>query len=190
MTLASSSLVRRAAAAASAAALFALLAPTTARAEDGGRLTLFGHHYSVLAGVVMGVPRDATTRAIYGQRTFVPMVTLWNFETPRGLGLSWDLGGRRFSQGDRRAEYLQGGVGPRILFTGNHADFAPYLAVRGDAYVLRLDQASWRTKPGANVEVGASVMRHAVVSARYDLVPKIGGVDLSGFSARLAVKVF
>jgi hypothetical protein len=29
-----------------------------------------------------------------------------------------------------------------------------------------------------------------VVSARYDAVPKVGDVSLSGFSGRLAVKVF
>jgi hypothetical protein len=40
------------------------------------------------------------------------------------------------------------------------------------------------------VELGASVLRHVVVSTRYDAVRKIDGVNLSGFSGRLAVKVF
>lgn len=55
---------------------------------------------------------------------------------------------------------------------------------------MRLDQGSWRTEPGANVELGASVLRHVVVSTRYDAVRRIDGVSLSGFSGRVAVKVF
>jgi hypothetical protein len=55
---------------------------------------------------------------------------------------------------------------------------------------MRLDQGRWRTEPGANVELGASVLRHVVVSTRYDAVRKIDGVSLSGFSSRVAVKVF
>jgi len=42
----------------------------------------------------------------------------------------------------------------------------------------------------SNVELGASVLRHVVVSTRYDAVRKIDGVSLSGFSGRVAVKVF
>ena len=84
-------------------------------------------------------------------------------------------------------------VGPSRLGTTTRqgdSGFAPYLTVRGDAYVLKLDHGDWRTKPGANVELGASVMRHVVVSARWDAVPKVGGIDLSGFSGLVAVKLF
>ena len=38
--------------------------------------------------------------------------------------------------------------------------------------------------------VGATVLRHFVVSARYDAIPKVRGVDLSAFSASTAVKIF
>jgi hypothetical protein len=81
-------------------ALLLLLGPVapSTTAEEAGRLNLFGHHYSVIAGASMFVPNEA--------------------------------------------------------------------------------------------EVGASVMRHLVVSARYDAVPKIDMVSLSGFSGRVAVKVF
>ena len=40
------------------------------------------------------------------------------------------------------------------------------------------------------MELGASVLRHVVVSTRYDAVRKIDCVSLSGFSGRVAVKVF
>jgi len=169
--------------------LLGLTAPS-ARAEEGGRLDLFGHHYSVIAGASVFVPEDAATRSVYGSRSFAPVLSLWKFRNPRGLGLAWDLGAQQLREPGRKAQFLRGGVGPRILFAPAQADFAPYLTVRGDAYVMRLDQGDWRTKPGANVEVGASVLRHVVVSARYDSVPKVGGVSLSGFSGRLAVKVF
>jgi hypothetical protein len=46
-------------------------------------------------------------------------------------------------------------------------------------------QLRWRA-----VELGASLLRHVVVSARYDAVRKIDGVSLSGFSGRVAMKVF
>jgi hypothetical protein len=170
--------------------LFSFLSASPARAEDEGRLTLFGHHYSVIAGASVFVPRDPLIRSIYGRTSYTPAVTLWSFETPRGLGLSWDLGGRRMDEGGRRAESVRAGVGPRFLFANNRAGVAPYLAVRGDVYVMRFDQTAWRTKPGVNVELGASLLRRAVISARYDAVPKVGDLDLSGFSARAAVKVF
>ena len=165
------------------------IAPSTT-AEEVGRVNFWGRHYSVIAGASMFVPDKAATRSIYGRRSFAPVISLWNFRTPRGLGLAWDLGAQRLREADRTAEFLRGGVGPRILFAPAQAGVAPYVTVRGDAYVMRLDHADWRTKPGANVEVGASVLRHVVVSARYDAVPKVDGVNLSGFSGRVAVKAF
>jgi hypothetical protein len=170
--------------------LVGLASPPSAGADESGRLTLFGHHYSVIAGASVFVPDETTTRSIYGHRSFAPVLALWNFRSPRGLGLAWDLGAQRLSDLDREASVIRGGVGPRILFAPASADLAPYLAVRGDAYVTRLDQGSWRAEPGANVELGASVLRHVVVSTRYDAVRKIDGVSLSGFSGRVAVKVF
>ena len=169
--------------------VLALVAPPSARAEEAGRLSLFGHHYSVIAGASAFVPEDTATRSIYGRRSFAPVLSLWNFQTPRGLGLAWDLGGQRLREAGRTAHFVRGGVGPRILFAPAQADFAPYVTVRGDAYVMRLDHGSWRTEPGANVELGASVMRHVVVSARYDALRNLDGVSLSGFSGRVAVKV-
>ena len=169
--------------------LLGLRAPST-WAEEGGRLNLLGHHYSVIAGASVFVPEDAATRSVYGRRSFAPVLSLWKFTNPRGLGLAWDLGAQQVREAGRKARFLRGGVGPRILFAPAQADFAPYVTVRGDAYVTHLDRGDWRTKPGANVEVGASLLRHVVVSARYDRVPKVDGVSLSGFSGRLAVKAF
>src|SRR6185436_15429941 len=126
----------------------------------------------------------------FGERSFSPVLTLWSFDTPRGLGLSWDLGGDRWREGGRAADVAHGGVGPRLLFADTASDFAPYLAVRADAYAMRLDRGDWRLKPGANVELGASVLRHVVISARYDRLPRIGGMDLSAVSGRLAIKLF
>jgi hypothetical protein len=172
--------------------LLLLLGPTapSTTAEEDGRLNLFGHHYSVIAGASVFVPQSAATRSTYGSRSFAPVLSLWKFRNPRGFGLAWDLGAQRLREAGRKAQFLRGGVGPRMLFAPAQSDFAPYVAVRGDAYVMRLDEGDWRTKPGANVEVGASVMRHVVVSARYDAVPKVDGVSLSGFSGRVAVKAF
>jgi hypothetical protein len=166
-----------------------LLAPS-AHAEDQGRLGVLGHHYSVIAGVSYTVPAKAETRAIFGDHNFAPVLSVWNFQSLHGFALSWDVGLWRMRQAGRRAEGLQGGVGPRFLFADNRSAVAPFVAVRGDAYVLRLDHDSWTTKPGVNVEVGATVLRHFVVSARYDAIPKVGGVDLSTFSASTAVKIF
>jgi hypothetical protein len=171
------------------AVVLLLLAPA-ARAEEQGRLSVFGHHYSVIAGASYTVPRSAETRSAFGDHTFAPVLSIWNFQSRRGLSLSWDVAAWRMRQAGRQAEGLQGGVGPRYLFADNQSAVAPYVTVRGDAYVLRLDQDSWRTKPGVNVEVGFTLARHFVVSARYDAIPKIGGVDLSAFSASTAVKIF
>jgi hypothetical protein len=170
--------------------LAALAAAPSARAEDEGRLNLLGHHYSVIAGASVFVPRDDDTKSIYGHKSIAPVLALWNFATPAGFGIAWDLGAQRMRDLDREAAFIHVGLGPRILFAPSRADVAPYLTVRGDAYIIRLDHGSWRTKPGANVELGAALMRHFVVSARYDEVPKTEGVSLSGFSARATVKVF
>ena len=166
-----------------------LLAAVPARAQEG-RLTLFGHHYSVIAGASVFVPTDEDTRAVYGERSFGPTLGLWSFETTRGFGLSFDVGGRRLKDNSRRADVLEAGLGPRFLFADSDTGFAPYLAVRGDGYVVRLDHDDWRVKPGANAELGASILRHVVVSVRYDFVPKVDRVDLSGASTRLALKLF
>ena len=166
-----------------------LLAPS-AQAEDEGRLAVLGHHFSVIAGASYTVPAKAETRSIFGDHTFAPVLSIWNFQSRHGLALSWDVGLWRMSQAGRRAQGFQGGVGPRYLFADNQSAVAPFVSVRGDAYVMRLDHDSWQTKPGVNVEVGATVLRHFVVSARYDAIPKVGGVDLSTFSASTAVKIF
>jgi len=181
-------MLTRITAAVTTASLLALAG--TAQAQEDGRLTVFGHHFSVIAGAAIFVPKETATKSAYGKRSFTPDLTLWSFETPRGVGLAWDLGGRRSQESGRRADLLHAGVGPRFQFASGRADIAPYLAIRGDAYVIRLDDGARRTRAGSNVELGASVLRHFVVSGRYDLVPKIDGVDLSGFSARAAVKVF
>jgi len=166
------------------------LAAAPALAGDEGRLNLFGHHYSVIAGAGVYIPADSDTRTTYGRKAISPIVTIWDFTTPAGLGISWDLGGERLRQSGREAVYVHGGAGPRVLFASNRAAVAPYLTVRGGAYVMEFDKGSWGAEPGANFEVGASLVRHMVVSGRYDLVRKRNGVNLSGFSARMAIKVF
>jgi hypothetical protein len=165
------------------------LATTAVRAEDEGRIHLFGHDYSLIAGASMYVARSAPTRSIYGERAFAPVVDLWDFNRPAGVGLSWDLGAQRLRDGSRRAEFAHSALGPRIQFAGNGAGVAPYFTVRGGACLLHFDGA-WNTRPTTNVELGASVLRHFVISGRYDLMPKVRGVDLSGFGVRVAVKVF
>lgn len=164
--------------------------PPAAQAQDEGRLSVFGHHYSIIAGASVTVPRSAETRSIFGDRTFSPVLSIWNFQSRRGLALSWDLALWRMRQSGRQAEGFQGGFGPRLLLADNQSAVAPYVTVRGDAYVMRLDHDSWQTKPGVNVEVGATLVRHFVISARYDAIPKLGGVDLSSFSASTTVKIF
>jgi len=166
-----------------------VLAGASAAHAQEGRIKLFGHGRSLIAGASWFTPSDATTRSIYGSG-FGPALGLWSFDTHAGLGVSFDLGAHRLTQDTRRAESIQAGLGPRWQFTDASAAVAPYLTVRGDAYVVRLDRTDWRTKPGANVELGASVLRHVVLSGRYDFVPKIDGVDVSGFSARAALKIF
>jgi hypothetical protein len=160
-----------------------------ARAEEGG-IHLFGHDYSVIIGASTYAREHSSTRAIYGARTFTPAVNLWDFHDARGLGVSLDIGGQLLRRGDARAELLHGSFGPRILFAGNQATVAPYLAVRGGACVVHLDHSAWTTRPTANVELGASVLRHFVISARYDRGPRVGGVDFSGFGARVAFRVY
>jgi len=170
--------------------LVSLLAAPAAQAEDEGRLGVLGHHYSVIAGASYTMPAKAETRSIFGDHTFAPVLSIWNFQSRQGFALSWDVGLWRMRQAGRRAEGFQGGVGPRFLFADNRSAVAPFVTVRADAYVMRLDHDSWQTKPGVNVEVGATVLRHFVVSARYDAIPKVRGVDLSAFSASTAVKIF
>lgn len=72
--------------------LASLAAPPPTGADESGRLTLFGHHYSVIAGASVFVPDETTTRSIYGGRSFAPVLALWNFQSPRGLGLAWTSG--------------------------------------------------------------------------------------------------
>jgi hypothetical protein len=181
---------RRAALAAVASLVLSTIVVPPAGADEDGRIDLFGHHYSLIGGVSMFVPREAETRSIYGERSFAPVLALWSFNTPAGLGLAWDFGGQRIEHDGPRADLVRAGIGPRFLFADSRADVAPYLTVRGNVFVLRLDRgAAWRTKPGANIELGASVVRHLVISGRYDALPRVDGVQLSGFSARLAVKV-
>ena len=182
--------VTRRSALAAAAVVVALASPVAQAQDNQGRIKLFGRRYSLIAGASMYAPREAATRAIYGERSFMPSLGLWSFETRHGVGFSWDFGGQRMTEGPRRAELLHGGVGPRFQFADASSDFAPYLALRGDGYGMRLDRGDWKVKPGANVELGASILRHLVISVRYDAVPKIGGIDLSGFGARAAVKLF
>jgi hypothetical protein len=165
------------------------IAPVHAQ-DDQGRLSLFGHHFSVIGGVSYTVPATSETRGTFGDHAWAPVISIHNFQTPRGLGLSWDLAAWRMHQADRKALGLQGGVGPRFQFADDRSGFAPFVAVRGDIYTVRVDQGDWRARPGVNAEVGATIARHFVVSARYDHLPKMGGLDLSTFTASTAVKLF
>jgi len=188
--MSSHSLPARTGALALVAALIVSLAAPAAQAQDQGRINLFGQRSSVIIGVAAAVPTDRATRAAYGDVTFSPSLSLWAFDGPPGVGLSVDLGGGRMAGDASRAYLIHGGLGPRVRFTSADADVAPYLTVRGDAYVVRMDPGAWTTKPGANVEIGAAILRHLVISGRYDYVPKVSGVDFSGLSTRIAVKVF
>jgi hypothetical protein len=48
----------------------------------------------------------------------------------------------------------------------------------------------WRVKPCANIELGASILQHIVISGRYDAIPKVGPLDLAGFTVHAGVRVF
>src|SRR4051812_48115454 len=82
-------------------ALILSLAAPPAHAQDEGRLSVFGHHYSVIVGASAFVPSDKATRSTYGDVTFAPALSLWVFDGPSGLGLSLDLGGGRMSEAGR-----------------------------------------------------------------------------------------
>jgi hypothetical protein len=169
---------------------FLTLGASPVRANDDGRLNLFGHHYSVIVGASDFRAREEATQSMFGSQSIEPVVDLWSFRTQPGLGLSWSLGGHRMQEDGRRASFLHGGVGPRFQFVSSRATVAPYLTVRGGVYLVRLEPGSWHTKPGMDVELGASIARHFVLSAGYDMVPKVEGFDLSGFTVRAAVKIF
>src|SRR5947209_1322528 len=85
----------RVAVAAAASLLLSSFMVPAAGADEDGRVHLFGRHYSVIAGASMFVPRDDSTRSIYEERSFAPVLALWSFDTPGGLGLAWDFGGQR-----------------------------------------------------------------------------------------------
>jgi hypothetical protein len=173
------------------AATSLLAGPRPARADDEGRLKLFGHSYSVLAGATWTIPQEPTTRDIYGRGSINPSLTLWNFNTEPGFGLAWDLHRDRLKKDDSEALMFSGGVGPRFQFARASAAVAPSLAVRGDAVLVRLQPGEpWRWKPNVNAELSFSILRHLVLGGRYDYMPEVDGVDLSGFSVRALVKVF
>lgn len=189
-----SSIIRRVlpsrAAAACALMSFILLTPAVQAQDDEGRLSLFGRHYSVIGGVSYTVPATSETRDVFGDHGWGPVVSIWNFKNPGGLGLSWDLSAWRLHQADREALGIRGGVGPRYQFGGNGAAVAPFVAVRGDIYTVRVDHGDWRARPGVNAQIGATLARRFVLSVRYDRLPRMGGLDLSSFSASTAIKLF
>ncbi len=66
----------------------------------------------------------------------------------------------------------------------------PYWAVRAGPYFGSAQDSGFRARLGGNMELGMAIANRAVVSARYDVLSRVDGVALSGYSARILFKLF
>jgi hypothetical protein len=155
-----------------------------------GRIRVLGLNQSIVGGATYWTPIDVDTRAVYGSRSITPSLGLWNFNTPRGPGFAPQLGTRRVKRDDHRARYFDAGGGVRYTLASPGRAIVPYVTVRAAAYLAQLDRGDWHLQPGINGELGFVIAHRFILSGRYDQVRKVDGVNLSGASARVAMKLF
>ena len=167
-----------------------LLLPSLAVASEPGRLNLFGHHFSVVAGAKVFVPQEQKTRDVFGTAHVDPDFRLWHFDDPKRPSLAWDLGWTRFEQNNTAADFISAGIGVRFVMATADQHVVPYAAVRGGPYFARVPRFKRTTVAGGNAELGLSILDRVVVSARYDLLGRVRGYRLSGYTGRLGIRIF
>jgi hypothetical protein len=121
----------------------------------------------------------------------------------RGGGLVGDFGAISGRRGDNRALIIPLGVEWRTALGGagssgdegeERPGNVPYVGVAVDAYATRLRsdedgvRAGWRFAGGGGAALGVTFAQRGFVEARYRIISKIRGIDLSGAQVRAGVR--
>jgi hypothetical protein len=165
-------------------------APATIRAAEPGRLNLFGLRFSVVAGAKVYVPDRRETRDLYGSSQFGPDLRLWHFDSRQGPSFAYELGYTRFEKEPVSADFISTGVGVHFVLADPARPVVPYWILRAGPYFPKVSGHGRSTTVGANTELGLSIADRLVLGGRYDMMGKVQGVRLSGFTGRIGIRVF
>jgi hypothetical protein len=164
--------------------------PATIQAAEPGRLNLFGRHFSVVAGAKDYIPDSRETRDTYGTTQIGPDLRLWHFDSRKGPSLSYDLGFTRFDKEPVSADFISTGLGVHLVLAEPTSAVVPYWILRAGPYFPRITGHGRTVTAGANTELGVSIADRLVVAGRYDMMGKVQGVRLSGYTGRIGIRVF
>jgi hypothetical protein len=169
--------------------LFTAAVAADAGASEPGRLNLFGRHFSVVAGVKGFLPDSRATRDVFGGVQVGPDLRLWHFDQRQGPSFAYDLGYTRFKKENRSADFISTGLG--VHFAGSPDQVVvPYWIVRAGPYFPKISNHGRQVTAGGNTELGLSIADRFVLAARYDLMGRVHGYRLSGYTARVGFTVF
>jgi hypothetical protein len=164
--------------------------PATPRASEPGRLNLFGRRFSVVAGAKVFTPELGETRDAFGPTQVGPDLRLWHFDTPKGAALAYELGYTRLEKEPQSADFISTGLGVHLVLADPGNAVVPYWILRAGPYFPKVSGRRRRTTAGANTELGLSIADRVVVAGRYDMMGRVHGVRLSGFTGRVGLRVF
>lgn len=154
------------------------------------RIQLFGRRYSLLIGARAFLPASAQTRDRYASNDLEPELRLWQFNARGTLRFDWDVSYPSFGQDGQRARLLIPSAGLRLGMGRPERLLVPFGAVRAGPYLGSAQDSGFRARPGGNMDLGMAIANRAVLSARYDVLPRVDGVALSGYSVRVLFKLF
>jgi hypothetical protein len=170
--------------------VFTCALTASASAAEPGRLKLPWGRYSVVAGVKMFTPESRATRDVFGDTKFDPDLRLWRFDMERGVHFAYELGYTRFTKNKQTADFISTGLGVQLQLAEPDQALVPYWIVRGGPYFPKVSGHGRRVTAGANTELGLVIAGHVVVAARYDLMDRVNGYRLSGYTGRVGIKLF
>ena len=156
-----------------------------------GLVRIRGKRYSFFVGATYTSFMNANARGRFGQGTWSPTFELYR---PQRHGYSpiVDVNGTQIAEADSSARIVAVSVGVR--YRPVDADRARWVAFSAGVAVgprfARISGLDRTTVGGVSVQVGLEVLRTARVTARYEALPTVHGVQLSTLSLGAAVRLW
>jgi pimeloyl-ACP methyl ester carboxylesterase len=155
-----------------------------------GKIKVGGLRYSLFVGGSFTRWASASTRERFGPRIIDPDLDLYRPDA-KGLAPDFDFNWTGVARSDRAARIFALSIGVRAVLTAPAARrlFAPFATLRAGPYFVKSTEVGSHTVLGANAAVGVEIDRRVSMAARYDLVPKVDGLNLSNWSVSVLFKV-
>lgn len=174
------------------ASLAVLSTPTWASDEyPDGKIKLFGKRHSIMLYVKYGGFLDDETKDTFGGNSLGISASLFRPETKSGF--RWDVGPRiGYTKKSGESALTVGLLGG---FRYNFSDpmrssTVPFFKAHAGPVYVNTTGGNSALVLGANAALGMELNDRFIILVQYSFVDEVNGFDLSGWTAKLGIKVF